>query len=130
MSKGEKDESKKGSKKSKLSGSTSATNTITKTSTHTSNIRIPAQWNAAALMQLEVSLQHWFRRHKKTSMTLEEFYALVKKLDWSQTKTKEEEDANNRDHDVLSTTSSSIVGGGGGGSSKKSVSFVDDEMNV
>ena len=89
--------SKKGSKKSKLSGSTSATNTITKTSTHTSNIRIPAQWNAAALMQLEVSLQHWFRRHKKTSMTLEEFYALVKKLDWSQTKTKEEEDAKDSD---------------------------------
>lgn len=73
--------------------------------TATSNIQ--AQWNAPALMQLDVALQHWFRKQKqfktrssnttvKTSstynndgdaimMTLDDFYALVRKLDWSPT---------------------------------------------
>ena len=66
-----------------------------------------AQWNAPALMQLDVALQHWFRKRKQfetnTSqravkissankndsnaimMTMEDFYALVRKLDWNQT---------------------------------------------
>jgi hypothetical protein len=63
---------------------------------------VEANWKVSLLLQLEVSLQHWFRnknnnnnnnkqnRNKSTSdgtttlgMTLPEFFALVRKLDWS-----------------------------------------------
>jgi len=47
---------------------------------------IPARWNTRALMQLEVALQHWFRRQKATSINVEEFFALVLKLDWTKAK--------------------------------------------
>jgi len=97
----------------KKSYATAASVTAAST-TVSSNDAIQAKWNVTALMQLEVSLQHWFRRHKNTKpfqrgsaapstgttnktaknalqqqehvlvMPLDDFYKLVQKLDWSQ----------------------------------------------
>jgi hypothetical protein len=50
---------------------------------------VEARWKRTSLLQLEVALQHWFRKQQQQnktaagSMTLPEFFALVKKLDWT-----------------------------------------------
>ena len=61
---------------------------------------VAANWKVASLMQLEVALQHW-RHHrdsnKNPSMSLDDFYSLVRKLDWSQTQS--EDTTNDNDND-------------------------------
>lgn len=61
---------------------------------------IAANWKVATLMQLEVSLQHWFRRRRTSSMSLDDFFAMLAKLDWSQTKEKEVETKKEKDKEA------------------------------
>ncbi|CAB9527452.1 expressed unknown protein [Seminavis robusta] len=48
-------------------------------------VRVPARWNVSLLLQLEIGLQHWFRKQgKNATMTMQVFLAVVRKLDWQQ----------------------------------------------
>ena len=59
---------------------------------------IAVRWQVDSMMQLEVSLQHWFRRRdpKKKIMSLKEFFALARKLDYRKSNANDDNDNNKK----------------------------------